>query len=692
MCLVSCPPFSHAVAILMLVLPNDWVIWIYWWQHQTGAMPGSEIFSIQRGVRQRNVLSSLLFNAVLEHAMRKWKLKLTNEGLRLGQDTRLTNLRYADDLMIFATSREELVFMVETLAQELFFWLCTCMPWCGSPFRAQELSLIGLQLSGTKTKVLMTSTLQGASHVEICGTMVAILHGEMTHKYLGRKFPSNLNSRTEVELMYRIQCAWSKFHQHKLILLNKHVTLRLRLKLFHATVSSTAMFGLASLPLTQRFLHKLDVVQRRMLRSIVGWVRIPDEPWENTMRRMNQRMEHVAYLHPLPSWSNQYFTSQYRLATKIVSNQFSWVATAVAWMPLADWVHNFPSAPSRSRGRPPKRWDQAVASFSCTYFGERNWWVAAQNCKQWLAAEAAFVKYCESMWRTKGSPCPFRIEVTRTGEGKNITPTNLFGLMTCPLISNQLPKLEVVRNRMSRSIVGWAPLVDNDWHALRQRMNRYLVTDNKMLSAKRSSERVGVPSAKSSPSLPALLLPTLIPPPTTCQTAMCPWAEEFWCGCESSPRALFGSGHHTLHQRGSTSIRRCLSQISTCGGWATFELWLVTPVAWSSPWLDRKSAINHIAQMVWSHAVRLPWSGLWCGAPFATGSQGFPEAPLDVTMQGLFYQTSTAVFRSSCFFNSLLRRRAPTIIRKTFGEVWRSISKICSLHCGASTGSNWSAH
>ena len=156
------------------------------------------------------------------------------------------------------------------------------------------------------------------SHVEICGTMVAILHGEMTHKYLGRKFPSNLKSRTEVELIYRMQCAWSKFHQHKLIVLNKHVTLRLRLKLFHATVSSTAMFGLASLPLTQRFLHKLDVVQRRMLRSIVGWVRIPDEPWENTMRRMNQRMEHVAYLHPLPSWSNQYFTSQYRLA-----NQFS---------------------------------------------------------------------------------------------------------------------------------------------------------------------------------------------------------------------------------------------------------------------------------------------------------------------------------------------------------------------------------
>ena len=345
------------------------------YQDQTGAVPGSEKFSIQRGVRQGDVLSPLLFNAVLEDAIRKWKRKLTNEGLRLGQDTRLPNLRYADDLMIFATSREELVSMVEMLVQEL--------------------SLIGLQLNGTNTKVLTTSTLQEASYVEICGTMVAILHGGMTHKYLGRKFPGNLNSRTEVEIMHRIQCAWHKFHQHKLILLNKPVSLRLRLKLFHATVFPTAMFGLSSLALTQKHVHKLDVVQRRMLRSIVGWVRTPDEPWEITMRRMNQRMEHAASLHPLQSWSNQYFINQYRLASKIASNQSAWAATAIAWMPLNDWVHNFPSAPSRNRGRPPKRWDQALTSFSSTYFGERNWLKAAQSYNQWSAAESAFVKYCE---------------------------------------------------------------------------------------------------------------------------------------------------------------------------------------------------------------------------------------------------------------------------------------------------------
>ena len=138
----------------------------------------------------------------------------------------------------------------------------------------------------------------------------------------------------------------SKFYQHKLILLNKHVSLRLQLKFFEAIVFPIATFGLASLPLAQRFLHKLDLVQRQMLRSC--WVCIPAETWEITMRRMNQRMEHAASLHALPSWSNQCFVKQYRLATKIASNQVSWAWAA--WMPLSDWVHNFPSAPSKNRG------------------------------------------------------------------------------------------------------------------------------------------------------------------------------------------------------------------------------------------------------------------------------------------------------------------------------------------------------
>lgn len=41
------------------------------YQDQTGAVLGSENFSIQRGVRQGDVLSPLLFNTMLEHPMGK---------------------------------------------------------------------------------------------------------------------------------------------------------------------------------------------------------------------------------------------------------------------------------------------------------------------------------------------------------------------------------------------------------------------------------------------------------------------------------------------------------------------------------------------------------------------------------------------------------------------------------------------
>ena len=53
-----------------------------------------------------------------------------------------------------------------------------------------------------------------------------------------------------------------------------------------------------------------------------------------------------------------------------------------------------------------------------------------------------------------------------------ITSTMVRSLFPCPLTSNQLQQLEVVKNRMLRSIVGWAPLVDNDWHVLMQKMKK----------------------------------------------------------------------------------------------------------------------------------------------------------------------------------------------------------------------------
>ena len=64
--------------------------------------------------------SPFLFNAGLEVAIRRWKGRLLEHGLVLGGGrARLTNIRYADDLMIYAKSDNELIDMLEMLVQEL---------------------------------------------------------------------------------------------------------------------------------------------------------------------------------------------------------------------------------------------------------------------------------------------------------------------------------------------------------------------------------------------------------------------------------------------------------------------------------------------------------------------------------------------------------------------------------------------
>lgn len=61
----------------------------------------------------------LVLNVVFEHVLRKWKFRLHQRGWDFGSDEPLTNVRYADDWIIYAKSEAELVLMLETLIEEL---------------------------------------------------------------------------------------------------------------------------------------------------------------------------------------------------------------------------------------------------------------------------------------------------------------------------------------------------------------------------------------------------------------------------------------------------------------------------------------------------------------------------------------------------------------------------------------------
>ena len=64
-------------------------------------------FQIRKGVRQGCILSSFLFNLYAEYIMRNAGLEEAQAGIKIA-GRNINNLRYANDTMLMAESKEEL--------------------------------------------------------------------------------------------------------------------------------------------------------------------------------------------------------------------------------------------------------------------------------------------------------------------------------------------------------------------------------------------------------------------------------------------------------------------------------------------------------------------------------------------------------------------------------------------------------
>ena len=168
----------------------------------------------------------------------------------------------------------------------------------------EELEKIGLHLNSAKTKIL--NTVQNVPHfLDVAGNFIQILQPGEVHKYLGRHLPGALSMRGPTEVKHRLQAAWYKFHQYRWQLTNPNVSVKLRLKLFDSVVSPCVLFGMGALPIHQYYQDQIDITQRKMLRRIVGWARLPNEEWAITMHRMNQRLANAVSQYLTKSWSNR---------------------------------------------------------------------------------------------------------------------------------------------------------------------------------------------------------------------------------------------------------------------------------------------------------------------------------------------------------------------------------------------------
>ena len=192
--------------------------------------PGLESrrFEIQRGVRQGDPLSPVLFNLVLTGVLKDvdsvWQRR--GYGTNVGQTAngqRVTHVAFADDMTLIASSWTSLKRMVILLPESL--------------------QRRGLELHPSKCKA-QTNCISWScrGNIQILPDFALnVLHETACLEVLGTSL--SLLDTTASEIDHRIAVGWSKFWALKRLLLNRNVSIKKRLQLFDSTVGSSILYG-----------------------------------------------------------------------------------------------------------------------------------------------------------------------------------------------------------------------------------------------------------------------------------------------------------------------------------------------------------------------------------------------------------------------------------------------------------------
>jgi len=377
------------------------------YQDQVGTIEAgaeSRKFKILRGSRQGDPISPALFNAVLEDVMRACKSKWQSKGWGWAvspSDCNLTNLRFADDLLLLARSLYQ--------AQEMLSDIIT------------EAERVGLLVHFGKTTILHNSRGQNIrqQHVEVAGNKVKILPSYDAADYLGSKL--RLTHRMEVEVNFRMARAWAKFSTFRSELTSKSYNLYDRIRLFDSVVTPCALYGCGSWALTKTEEQHIRTTQWRMLRAILNKPRrILDPAASDTQSTsedadQDQELEELGEDEQLERWVDwlKRTTKDATDALEKVGAE-DWVtvlrkrkwhwAERVCRHSNERWtskiLHWKPEEGLRGVGHPRMRWQDELNAFSKTLPGfdedEHAWQHLLMSPESEEALMLDFVAFCET--------------------------------------------------------------------------------------------------------------------------------------------------------------------------------------------------------------------------------------------------------------------------------------------------------
>lgn len=296
-----------------------------------------EMFQIQKGVRQGDPLSPTLFLAVLENIFRK--IEWRDLGININGRS-ITHLRFADDIVLFAKTPDDLGKMINDLASES--------------------AKFGLKLNPEKTKI-MTNGKKDPVTVE--QTQISYVD---EYIYLGQLISPEDNINKEVER--RIANGWKKYWGAKEIMKDKNLHISTKSKLFNTCILPVLTYGSETWALTRNIANKLSTCQHAMERSMVGIKR--KDKVRNSNIRSKTKVQDITLKIRRQKW---------KWAGHMIRGKDKWSKIITQW---------YPRDGKRKRGRPQRRWDDDIKQVAGTTWGR-----VATERREWRRLEEAFATW-----------------------------------------------------------------------------------------------------------------------------------------------------------------------------------------------------------------------------------------------------------------------------------------------------------
>ena len=301
----------------------------------------SEPFQLEKGVRQGDTSSPKFFTACLERAFRQ--LNWLEKGIKIDGEY-LSHLRFADDIIIFASTKEELQQMLTELNEAS--------------------KSVGLHMNFRKTKIMRNEHTENAD--EILEIENRQLEEVEYYIYLGQQISRRDSSKVN-EIKRRITLGWQAFGKASQVFKNKKIPIILKRKVYNQCILPTVTYGAETWNLTKKLSLKLRTMQRAHERIMLDltWRDRKTSKWIRQRTKVKDILETISKLKW--NWAGH--------IAKMTDNR--WTSRTTFWTPRGY---------TRNRGRQKTRWRDDLDQH------KRQWHRTAKDRSLWKNLGKAYIQ------------------------------------------------------------------------------------------------------------------------------------------------------------------------------------------------------------------------------------------------------------------------------------------------------------